>query len=83
MTNKINVKLILELREAGLSRNMIASTRHMSKHSVSDVIHLSDSLGITYSDVRDLDEAEIYRMLDCQHFFRRFFKGSKSVFFWG
>lgn len=62
MANKINVKLILELREAGLSRNMIASTRHMSKRSVSDVIHLSDSLGITYSDVRDLDEAEIYRM---------------------
>lgn len=62
MANKINVKLILELRKAGLSRNMIASTRHMSRRSVSDVIHISDSQGITYSDVRDLDEAEVYRM---------------------
>lgn len=37
MANKINVKLILELLDAGMSRNSIASTRHMSKHSVSDV----------------------------------------------
>ena len=32
MANKINVKLILELRKAGLSRNTIAATRHMSKN---------------------------------------------------
>lgn len=31
MAKKINVKLIMELRDAGLSRNMIAATRHMSK----------------------------------------------------
>ena len=29
MARKINVKLILELRDAGLSRNTIASTRHI------------------------------------------------------
>ena len=33
MANKINVKLILELRKAGLSRNTIAATRHMSNES--------------------------------------------------
>lgn len=38
MANKINAKLILELSASGLSRNQIAATRHMSKHSVSDVI---------------------------------------------
>lgn len=38
MTNKINAKLILELKASGLSRNQIAATRHMSKHFVSDVI---------------------------------------------
>jgi hypothetical protein len=42
MAKKINVKLILELRDAGMSRNGIASTRHMSRHSVSDVFHLAD-----------------------------------------
>ena len=34
MANKINAKLILELIASGLSRNQIAVTRHMSKHSV-------------------------------------------------
>lgn len=33
MANKIKVKLILELRSAHMSRNLIASTRHMSKNS--------------------------------------------------
>lgn len=62
MANKINVKLILELRAAGLSRNTIASTRHISKHSVSDVMHISDERGITYEDVRSLPEETVYRM---------------------
>ena len=62
MANKINVKLILELRDAHMSHNGIASTRHMSRHSVSDVIHIADELGITYQDIRHLDENEIYRM---------------------
>lgn len=62
MANKINVKLILELRDAHMSRNGIASTRHMSRHSVSDVFHLADEMGITYKDVRFLDENEVYRM---------------------
>lgn len=62
MANKINVKLILELHEAKLSRNTIAKSRHMSCHSVSDVINIAKEKGITYSDVRELDEAEVYRM---------------------
>lgn len=62
MAKKINVKLIMELRDAGLSRNMIAATRHMSKNSVGEVIHIADQKGITFSDVRDLDEDTVYRM---------------------
>ena len=62
MAKKINVKLILELRDAGMSRNGIASTRHMSRHSVSDVFHLADERGITYKDVHFLDEKDVYRM---------------------
>ena len=62
MANKIKVKLILELRDARMSRNGIASTRHMSRHSVSDVFRIADELGVTYQDVRFLDENEVYRM---------------------
>ena len=62
MANKINVKLILELRNAGMGRNAIASTRHMSRNSVSDVFHIADARGITYKDIQNLDEQEVYRM---------------------
>lgn len=62
MANKINVKLILELRAAGLSRNVIASTRHISKHSVSDVMHIADEKGIAYDDVKLLPEETVYRI---------------------
>ena len=62
MANKINVKLILQLRDAGLSRNSIASTRHMSRHSVSDVLHIAGQKGISYADVRGLDDSQVYRM---------------------
>ncbi|MDD5936361.1 MAG: hypothetical protein PUC65_12520 [Clostridiales bacterium] len=62
MANKINVKLILELRDAHMSRNGIASTRHMSRTSVSDFFHIADEKGITYQDIRFLDENEVYRM---------------------
>ena len=34
MARKISVKLILELRNSGLSVNQIANSRHISKHSV-------------------------------------------------
>lgn len=62
MAKKINVKLIMELRNTGLSRNMIATTRSMSKNSVGDVIHIADARGITYNDVSALDEDTVYRM---------------------
>lgn len=62
MARKINVKLILELRDAHMSRNDIASTRHMSRNSVSDVFHIADEKGITYQDVRSLGDNEAYDM---------------------
>lgn len=62
MANKINVKLILELLDAGMSRNSIASTRHMSKNSVSQVMNVAKERNIHFSDVRNLDENDLYRM---------------------
>ena len=62
MARKINVKLIMELRDAGLSRSTIASTRHISRHSVSEVFNIADEKGIRYDDVRSLEESEVYRL---------------------
>ena len=39
---KIHVKLILQLRDAGMSRQAIASTRHISRNSVSEVFRIAD-----------------------------------------
>lgn len=54
MANKINVKLMLELRDARISRNTIASTRHLSRNSDSDVFHIADRLGISNQDIDSL-----------------------------
>ena len=62
MARKINVKLIMELRDVGLSRSTIASTRHISRHSVSEVFNIADEKGIRYDDVRTLAEPEVYRL---------------------
>jgi len=62
MASKIKVRLILELRAAHMSRNSIAKTRHMAKNSVSDVFHIADRIGITFNDVKDKSEEEVYRM---------------------
>ena len=62
MANKIKVKLILELRAAHMSRNSIASTRHISRNSVSDVFHTADKMSITFDNIKDMDEEDVYRM---------------------
>ena len=62
MANKIKVKLILELRSSGMSRNTIADTRHMSRTSVSDVFHLADEMSITYNSIKNKEGEEVYRM---------------------
>ena len=62
MAKKISVKLILELRGNGMGRNSIARTRHISVNSVGDVFHKADENGISYEDVRDMDEDSVYRM---------------------
>ena len=62
MANKIRVKLILELRSAGMSRNLIASTRHISRGSVSDVFHIADAKGITYADIESLSDQDVYHI---------------------
>ena len=62
MARKINVKLILELRDAGMSRSSIASTRKISRNSVSDVFNIADEKRITFDDVRNMSDEEAYRL---------------------
>ena len=60
MTNKIQVKLILELRDKNMSRNSIAQIRGMSRNSVSEVFKIADQKGITFKDVRDKNPEAVY-----------------------
>jgi transposase len=62
MANKIKVKLILELHAAGMSRNMIAATRHISKLSVSDVIRRAGELSVTLNDITEKSDEDVYRL---------------------
>ena len=62
MAKKIKVKLILELRATQISQREICRTRKISQHSVIDVYKIADKLGITYEDVKDKSEEEVYRM---------------------
>jgi hypothetical protein len=62
MTRKINVTLLLKLRDAHMSRNDIASAIHISRNSVSDVFHIANEKGITYQDVHSLGDNEAYDM---------------------
>ena len=60
MANKINVKLIMELKAAGLSQNVIAKTRHISKRSISDVLNIAKEKQIFYDDIKDKSDSEVY-----------------------
>lgn len=62
MARKIDVKLIMQLRDAKLSISSIASTRHISRHSVSDVFKIADQMGICYSDISSLEDNEVYHL---------------------
>ena len=62
MSNKISVKLILELKAQGLSQNEIARTRHMSKSSVSDVIRIAGEKGLSFEDVEGMNNDALYQM---------------------
>lgn len=62
MAQKIQIKLILELKSDGLSQNQIVSTRHMSKSSVSSVMKIASEKQLTYQDVKDMNDDELYKL---------------------
>lgn len=62
MAKKIKVKLILELQAAQMSQREICRTRKMSQHSVGDVFKIAKELGITYQDIHDKTDEDVYQM---------------------
>lgn len=62
MAKKIDVKAIVELHSAGISRNQICRSRGISRDSASAVIHIADEKHITYKDIRDLSDDEAYQL---------------------
>ena len=62
MANKIKVRLILELHAGGMSNDMIAKTRHMSRTSISTVLRIAREKNITYESVQSMDDSALYKM---------------------
>lgn len=62
MARKIKVKLILQLRDQGMSRKEIARTRKMSMTSVCEVFDIADERKIVYGDVATSEDDEAYRL---------------------
>lgn len=62
MAKRIDVKLVLQLHSEGMSQNAIASSRHMSKTSVSDVLQIAREKGLEYSVIADRSDEDVYRL---------------------
>lgn len=54
MTPKLKVKLVLQLREQGLNRTEIASSRHISRKNVNEIFSIAQEKGLTYQSVKAL-----------------------------
>ena len=63
MARKIKAKLIMELREQGVSRRSIARTRRMSMDSVCDVFDIADERGITWAQVEGMSDAFLFELV--------------------
>lgn len=61
MARKIPVKLVMQYRDLGFSRNMIAKTQKVGRSSVSDVFRRANQFNLSYEDIKDLSENEVYR----------------------
>lgn len=63
MLRKIKAKLVLQLRNQGLSGRAIASAQGIARNSVQAVLDSADHLGLGWDDVEEMSEAEVYAAL--------------------
>lgn len=57
---KINIRLILELLEAGLSQRSIAKSRKISRNSIQQVYKIAQAKQITLESIRDISDSDLY-----------------------
>jgi transposase len=63
MVRKIRAKLVLQLRAEGLSGRAIASSQAMSRKSVTQVLDAANAAGLSWDDVKDRPDGEVYGLL--------------------
>ena len=63
MVRKIRAKLVLELRAQGLSARSIAAGQGISRNSIASVLEAADRLKISWQDVAELPEHEVYELV--------------------
>ena len=63
MVRKIRAKLVLQLRAEGLSGRAIATSQGMSRKSVTAVLEAADAAGVSWDDVVERPEGEVYALL--------------------
>ncbi len=62
MPKKMSVKKILELDNSGMSGRDIAITLSTSRNSVAEVLSLARRLNLTWDNIKEKEEAEIYQL---------------------
>jgi transposase len=60
MVRRIKVRLVLQLRAEGMTGRAIAEAHGMSRRSVLAVFDAADTGGLSWADLADLDDAEVY-----------------------
>ncbi|WP_343908758.1 IS21 family transposase, partial [Brachybacterium fresconis] len=63
MVRKIRAKLVLQLRAEGLSGRAIAASQGMSRKSITAVLEAADAAEISWDDVADFPDGEVYAWL--------------------
>lgn len=63
MVWKIRAKLVLQLRAEGLSGRAIAASQQMSRKSVTAVFEAADAAGLSWDDVAERSDDEVYGLL--------------------
>ena len=63
MVRKIKAKLVLQLRAEGLSGRAIAASQAMSRKSITAVLEAADAAGVSWDDVAERPEGEVYALL--------------------
>lgn len=63
MAKHANAKLIIELAAKNMSRREIARTRHISEHTIRDVLNRAQERGVCWEDVSLRSNEEIVALL--------------------